>query len=350
MSFAVKKGKNKLKEKHEDGKMRDIYENFDIIPKDKKVVIWGIGQKSGEIFCETLNRKIEITYFVDATGDFADTKEQLFGKTILSKEELLGRINEKNDLFILIVKEYSSSDDMKWIEKYCKGMYYLCDTSDIDLVIRNSKRLYLYGGGEAGKRTYRLLKEYGIKVNAFIDSDCKKWNKRIDDNIDVMVYGPELIEKNDIIVISTRYYFEIRSLLTEKGIPEKNIFVDIRNSAENSDVPLRYRDGVRLWFEDMEHRTLRFIEWRHFFWMAFIDFYKRKRIILYGVNEFTTHFLCLFHLLKIEVIYCIDNIDNSRMMKKLGININYRNLCEVAYEDMEDKIVYVIKGGGQKKE
>ena len=93
--------------------MRDIYENFDIIPKDKKVVIWGIGQKSGEIFCETLNRKIEITYFVDATGDFADTKEQLFGKTILSKEELLGRINEKNDLFILIVKEYSSSDDMK---------------------------------------------------------------------------------------------------------------------------------------------------------------------------------------------------------------------------------------------
>lgn len=134
-----------------DKEMRDIYENFDIIPEDKRVVIWGISQKSMEIFCETLNRRIEVSFFVDTTGDFADTKEKLFGKSILSKENLLRRLYEKNDLFILVGEKVISDNELKWIERYCKNAYYLCDTSNIDSSIRDSKRLYLYGGGYRGK-------------------------------------------------------------------------------------------------------------------------------------------------------------------------------------------------------
>lgn len=188
-----------------------------------------------------------------------------------------------------------------------------------------------------------MLKEYGITVNAFIDSDCKKWNKRIDDDIDVMVYGPELIEKDDTIIISTKYYHEIKELLLDRGIAEKKIFVDIRNSGENSIVPLQYQDRVVLWFEYTKFNILKAIRWRDFFWISLTDLYKRRKVILYGVNEFTAQFMSIFRLLDIEVIYCIDNMQDYGIIKKFGIDIEYRNVYELAYENMEDKIVCVIK-------
>lgn len=323
--------------------MRDIYENFDIIPENKNVVIWGINQKTWEIFCETLNRRIKITYFVDTKNGFDEKgeKKQIFGKRILTKKELL---DKKNNIFILVEKDYVTTEELQWLDEYCKDLYYLCSAADVDKGIRNSRRLYLYGGGHSGRRTYKILEERGISVSAFLDSDYKKWNKQIaDDTIDAMVYGPDIIEEDDVIIVSTRYYYEIKKTLSQRGISENNIYIDIRNSWEYSDIPIRYRDRVKLWFEYAEMHIVKGISWLEWFWVALTDFYGKKKVILYGMNEFASQFLEVFTLLNIEVIYYTDDVRRSDVIKSGGVEVKYRDLYELPYEDMSDKIVYMVK-------
>ena len=187
--------------------MRDIYENFDSIPENKKVIIWGINQASGEIFCETLNRRIAVECFVDLTGEFREADgKKLFGKLVLTKEELLNSEFTRENAYILVEKREAGSEELKWLEEHYESAYIVCSVSDIDSTIKNAKNLYLYGAGSSGKRTCQILREQGIEINAFIDADSGKWNKKIEDaSSDACVYGPELIGENDVIIISSRY-------------------------------------------------------------------------------------------------------------------------------------------------
>ena len=325
--------------------MRDIYENFDSIPENKKVIIWGINQASGEIFCETLNRRIAVECFVDLTGEFREADgKKLFGKLVLTKEELLNSEFTRENAYILVEKREAGSEELKWLEEHYESAYIVCSVSDIDSTIKNAKNLYLYGAGSSGKRTCQILREQGIEINAFIDADSGKWNKKIEDaSSDAFVYGPELIGENDVIIISSRYYPDIKKLLLKRGISEKNIFIDIRNSAEFSEEPIYYKNRVRLWFEYTKLYIIKGIEWWSFFWIVLMDFYEKKKIILYGVNEFTFQLIRLFELLEVQVAYCVDHVINQEKLEMQGQNIKYREIYELAYEDMSDKIVYVVK-------
>lgn len=325
--------------------MRDIYENFDSIPENKKVIIWGINQASGEIFCETLNRRIAVECFVDLTGEFREADgKKLFGKLVLTKEELLNSEFTRENAYILVEKREAGSEELKWLEEHYESAYIVCSVSDIDSTIKNAKNLYLYGAGSSGKRTCQILREQGIEINAFIDADSGKWNKKIEDaSSDACVYGPELIGENDVIIISSRYYPDIKKLLLKRGISEKNIFIDIRNSAEFSEEPIYYKNRVRLWFEYTKLYIIKGIEWWSFFWIVLMDFYEKKKIILYGVNEFTFQLIRLFELLEVQVAYCVDHVINQENLEMRGRNIKYREIYDLAYEDMSDKIVYVVK-------
>lgn len=325
--------------------MRDIYENFDSIPENKKVIIWGINQASGEIFCETLNRRIAVECFVDLTGEFREADgKKLFGKLVLTKEELLNSEFTRENAYILVEKREAGSEELKWLEEHYESAYIVCSVSDIDSTIKNAKNLYLYGAGSSGKRTCQILREQGIEINAFIDADSGKWNKKIEDaSSDAFVYGPELIGENDVIIISSRYYPDIKKLLLKRGISEKNIFIDIRNSAEFSEEPIYYKNRVRLWFEYTKLYIIKGIEWWSFFWIVLMDFYEKKKIILYGVNEFTFQLIRLFELLEVQVAYCVDHVINQENLEMQGQNIKYREIYDLAYEDMSDKIVYVVK-------
>ncbi len=325
--------------------MRDIYENFDSIPENKKVIIWGINQASGEIFCETLNRRIAVECFVDLTGEFREADgKKLFGKLVLTKEELLNSEFTRENAYILVEKREAGSEELKWLEEHYESAYIVCSVSDIDSTIKNAKNLYLYGAGSSGKRTCQILREQGIEINAFIDADSGKWNKKIEDaSSDAFVYGPELIGENDVIIISSRYYPDIKKLLLKRGISEKNIFIDIRNSAEFSEEPIYYKNRVRLWFEYTKLYIIKGIEWWSFFWIVLMDFYEKKKIILYGVNEFTFQLIRLFELLEVQVAYCVDHVISQENLEMQGQNIKYREIYELAYEDMSDKIVYVVK-------
>ena len=325
--------------------VRDIYENFDVIPESKNVILWGINQESGEIFCETLNRQIPVKCFVDVFGEFqGESERKLFGKPVLTRDALLNSTFIKGNSFILAGKKTTKGEELEWLEKYYKGAYYLCSASDIDTSIRESENLFIFGAGSSGKRTYKLLQEQGIHIKAFIDNDSTKWNKEIDDDtINRLVCGPEIIGEDAAVIISSRYYSEIKELLFKRGIPEKNIFIDIRNSREFSEKPICYMDRRNIWFEDVELIQIIEQEWGTFLWIALVDFYNKKKIILYGVNELTSQFLTLFTLLDIQVAYCVDNITTKEALKILGGGCKYRDIQELVYEDMSDKIVYVIK-------
>lgn len=322
--------------------MRDIYENFDTIPKNSKLAIWGITKGTGEIFCETLNRRIPVSYFVDPKGDFQKkdrNDNRLMGKPVVSKENLLKELN----VFVLAEKNIQS-EELEWLENHFEGAYYLCEASEIDSAIRNGKSIYLYGAGSAGRRTYKLLEEKGITINAFVDSDVVKQGKRIENKfIDAAIYGPAVLQKDDIVVVSTIYYHDIIDSLLKTGIPQSNIFIDIRNSEMDSIAPLRYKERVRLWFEYTKCRAIKSIDWYSFFTRICLN---DKKIILYGVNEFTNQFISLFELLNKEVIYCVDNNEKEKvqsLLEKFEIRIDYKELWELAYEDMKDKLVFVAK-------
>lgn len=328
-----------------DKTMRDIYENFEAIPENRKVIIWGINQAGGEIFCETLNRRIPVECFVDITGEFQEEdKKKLFGKRVLTKEDLLNSEFTRENSYILVEKREAGKEALKWLEDHFENAYAVCSVSDIDASIKNAKSLYIYGAGSSGKRTFQVLRGHGIEINAFIDGDSRKWNKKIeDDSMDAFVYGPELLEENDVIIISSRYYPDIKKILLKSGIPEKNIFIDIRNSGEFSEEPIYYKDRVRLWFEYTRLYIIKGVEWWSFFWIVLADFYEKREIILYGVNEFTFQLIRLFELLNVQVAYCVDNVMNQEELERWGSTGGYKELYELAYEDMSDKIVYVVK-------
>lgn len=300
--------------------MRDIYENFDVITRNKKVILWGITIESGEIFRETLNQRIAVTCFVDITGDFQyERGKRLFGKPVLTKEDLLVSSFTRETSFILAAEQDISTRELEWFNKYFKDAYYICSVSNIDAAIKMAKKLYIYGAGSSGKRTWRLLGEQGIHVNAFIDNDSAKWDKKIDDNaIEASVYEPKRIRESDTVIISSQYYPEIKEALLKQGIPEKKIYIDIRNSGEFSENPLCYEKRRKVWFEYTKLNIIKGIEWEWILWIALMDLYDKKKIILYGVNEFTLQFIGLFSLMNIEVIYCIDKISKVDAMEILG--------------------------------
>lgn len=322
--------------------MKDIYENYSVMPKNSKAVIWGLDSEMFDIFGELVNRRRQVACFVDTKDEFSGAEGKIFGKPIIKKEELI-KIREREDLYILAGKNVDIAD-LSWLDRYFREEYCLCFAADIDAAIINSEDLYIYGAGDSGKRTYAILKEQGITVNAFIDSDSRKWGNKIEDSqIDSMVYGPDILKKSDTIIISTRYYHEIKTFLLDKGVSEKNIYVDIRNSWESSKEPLRYADRENLWIESEMHHWVRGIPCREFFTVLLADVYCKKKIILYGLNGTTSQFISLFRALGIEVDYCADYIDHKDILEKYKIDIPYKDVSALACEDSESKMIFVIK-------
>lgn len=333
--------------------MRDIYENFEVVSANEEVVIWGFNQKTLEIFLETINRRIWVVCFVDTTGYYLGKEEHKFlGKPVISRDKLLCEEYLNRQLFFLIDKNSVEVDDIKWIEKHWKNRYYVCQACEIDATIRNSESIYIYGAGSAGQRTYELLDKEGITVSAFIDSDCNKWGKRIENCVmDAAIYGPNILDERDIIIVSASYYNDIKEALLKRGIQEKNIFVDIRNSWEYSKKPICYEERRKIWFEYAKYRTVIGVEYRHFISVMMMDICNRKRIILHGVNEFTIQFISLFRTLDIEICYCTDNIKNYKeIANRFGLDVIYKDVYELVDENMDDKIVYTIKLEGQSEE
>ena len=74
------------------------------------------------------------------------------------------------------------------------------------------------------------------------------------------------------------------------------------------------------------------------------DICGKRKVILYGLNGFTSQCIEVLEQLGVEIAYCVDNIDNPQnLISKLHVDIRYKNISEIKNEDMTDKLILVIK-------
>ncbi|MDT3428000.1 GT2 family glycosyltransferase [Paenibacillus forsythiae] len=86
------------------------------------------------------------------------------------------------------------------------------------LNFENGREVYIWGSGSGGKRTLQMLKEFGIEVKGFIDSDFTKEGFLLNG---LIIQSPQYLlqqkERNPFIVIGSMYRKEIERDLYNMG-------------------------------------------------------------------------------------------------------------------------------------
>jgi len=308
----------------------DIYDNLSLVPEDKKIAIWGICKERMDILTQTINAGIRISYFVDNEGVYDG--ERIFDKDVLAAP--FGELLAESQIFVLVgPKQYE--ENKEWFEQYLQGRYYVVELGAIDARIKNSECVYIYGAGVAGRRTLQILEEQGVEVEGFIDSDANKVGTYCGEHI---IFGKDVLEQNDTVVISTIYYPEVYKTVSER-VNQNNIFIDYRNSRV-SDSIIRFKDmeTVFLRVED-DVIPLSIYTSMAGFYLTLLNDFCDKDIILYGVNELTRQVIDILDLLGIRTSYIVDDVVKVPLLEGYVV----KNVFELAYEDMQDKMVLIVK-------
>lgn len=116
-------------------------------------------------------------------------------KTIKSEEDMKNKMSE---FYVLLVRWLALKQKNSSLKDF--------------FVVRNYKRVAIYGMKELGQRLYDELKDTEIEVSYVIDRNTNKVNS------DIRVIAPsDNIEDVDVIVITATHYFdEIKRELQEK--------------------------------------------------------------------------------------------------------------------------------------
>jgi len=140
-----------------------------------------------------------------------------------------------------------SSDEGMWeyIDLYTTGhsaQWGLCEGSSFKRIIspsiRSEERIYIFGAGSAGGRTFKLLSDRDIDIEGFIDSSIHKqgtfyYGKRI--------WSVDEIAADSCIILSNQWFKEIYEMLQERiNIESFRIYVDYANSLFYSESPLMH--------------------------------------------------------------------------------------------------------------
>lgn len=307
----------------------DIYDNLRDVPRDKKIAIWGLRRKSFDILTYTINARIKVQYFVDDVNRF-DKSDMIFDKMIVGKEDIG---NDKEIFIIVTSNDYSKNE--KWIEEHFSERFYVIEVGRITKKIRESERIYIYGAGDAGRRTLEVLKSQDIEIDGFIDSND---NKIKNGWCGHPVYSRDILCKSDTVIVSTVYYNEIcEELLKSHDISK--VFVDYRNS-RTSTRPLYFKDMNTIFLEYNKGPLVDLNNARVFYTNVLNDF-KNKGIILYGQNEIAIQLVEILGLLGIKVEYIVDD-DICKRTVYCG-RIQVRDVLEISSDDMDDKLVIITK-------
>lgn len=101
---------------------------------------------------------------------------------------------------------------------------YVCAEVTDFLKKREIEKVIIYGCGVYGKYTYRLMKNMGVDVVAFVDADIEKQNNGY---CDIPVWSPEVLQRDyhDHIVIlaSQKYIAAFYDTLIRMRFPRENI-------------------------------------------------------------------------------------------------------------------------------
>uniref|UniRef100_UPI002ED15650 nucleoside-diphosphate sugar epimerase/dehydratase n=1 Tax=Parablautia intestinalis TaxID=2320100 RepID=UPI002ED15650 len=162
--------------------MRDIWSG---IPKEialirKKKYIFGTTISSFSVFLMSLNENIYIEGFIFNNDNLL---ERPFNKEVIQIE------NIPEDSIILVPDDLMDSFKTFPLKNCCEiHKVYVHRLSE---QIRE-KEIYIWGTGNNGFKTFRLLTENNVRIKGFIDSDIRKKGKIING---LLVYAPESIEQ-----------------------------------------------------------------------------------------------------------------------------------------------------------
>lgn len=279
--------------------VNDIYANLKGIPQDKveNVAIWGWSPEGADLLTLAINERIHIKYFVDYNHTVYKNKT-IFDKCVIDREELLSC----EDIFVIMGRK-SFEEEQVWIENNLQGRYLVVDIGEPAAEFYNIRgEIYIYGAGIAGGRTLEILKEHGIEIGGFIDSNEEKvgitW-------FGYPIYSRKVLQEEDRIIISALHWAEIYDSLKNELNPE-HIYVDYRNSRV-SDHTIRYEEKNSIWIRYQNYPLEMLKNIRNVYITLLSDFIG-KEICIYGNNEIACQITEILACLGLSVSIVTDNI------------------------------------------
>lgn len=111
-------------------------------------------------------------------------------------------------------------------------------------------RIYIWGIGLLGKFAYDQFKKNNINVVGYIDNDKSKINPDRD------IWGCEILESTDIVIVASIHYPEIIEQLRQLGIDNYIYYEELATADERFDTYYQAFDGI---FEELEDNKNQYI-------------------------------------------------------------------------------------------
>lgn len=86
------------------------------------------------------------------------------------------------------------------------------------------KEFIFFGTGYRGRKLYRMFQHYGVEIKYWIDSDSKKWNKKLEDKF---IYPPSRIQSEEniqVCISAMDISGEMYQKVLEYGVPTCHIY------------------------------------------------------------------------------------------------------------------------------
>ena len=86
------------------------------------------------------------------------------------------------------------------------------------------KEFIFFGTGYRGRKLYRMFQHYGVEIKYWIDSDSKKWNKKLEDKF---IYPPSRIQSEEniqVCISAMDISGEMYQKVLEYGVPACHIY------------------------------------------------------------------------------------------------------------------------------
>lgn len=294
--------------------MRDIWSG---LPKEisltrKKKYIFGTTISSFSVFLMSLNENIYIEGFIFNSDNLPDRP---FNKEVIRIE------NIPEDSIILVPDDLTDSFKTLHLKNCCEiHKVYVHRLSDL---IRE-KEIYIWGTGNNGLKTFRLLAENNVRIKGFIDSDIRKKGERING---LPVSAPECIDEDAVIVIASRYYKQIIELPDNQRF--QNLLIDY-GTIYGSEYPYVLLESEDKYLEDIVWNL-----YSHFF--IFMRDVIHKNVIIYGYNKFGMELKRLLSLMDKQAgCFIEDEADESA-------DDIVRDKFDILYENTGENIILISK-------
>lgn len=294
--------------------MRDIWSG---IPKKieltrKKKYIFGTRISSFSVFLMSLNQNIYVESFIFNNDNLLNCA---FNKQVIQMKDVPDNsvILVPNDLI-----DSLKTSNLKYHYEIHK-IYVHQFVSPI-----RNKEIYIWGTGNNGLKTFKLLAENNVKIKGFIDSDIRKKDKLING---LPVSLPESINQNEVIIIASRYYKQIIGLPDNKKF--NNIFIDY-GTVYSCEYPYVILENEKEYLEDIVWNL-----YSHFF-ILMRDIIK-KNIIIYGYNKLGVQLKRILSLLDKQVKYFIEDETIET------VDDIVKNKFDILYESPDKNIILISK-------